>query len=92
MKLSKAEMVKRWQESSAVFEAKRGPNIRHSPQVMVYPLKNGRGYMWLIWHGTFGVKEMPKNIKTGGTTARDFERACKLAVHELLVYRGKANE
>jgi hypothetical protein len=94
MKLNRAEMELWWRERSApaVFTAQRGPNIRHSPSVMVYPLKSGRGFLWLIWHGKFGVKDMAKNIKSGATTARDFERAVKLAVHELLVYRGKANE
>lgn len=94
MKLNREEMELWWRERSkpAIFSARRGPDIRHSPRVSVYPLINGRGFLWLIWHGKFGAHEMQKNIKAGATTSRDLERACKLAVHELFLYRGRANE
>lgn len=94
MRPKREELPIWWRErvKPATFSARRGPDIRHSPSVIVYPLRNGRGFLWLIWHGKFGIGEPEKYIKTGGTTARDFERACKLAVHELLNYRGRANE
>jgi hypothetical protein len=92
--MKRETLIQGWHEKTkpAVFSARKGPNILHSPSVNVYPFRNGRGFLWVIWHGKHGIKDMSRNIKTGGVTARDYERACKLAVHKLLNYRGRPNE
>jgi hypothetical protein len=94
MRLNQEKLERWWRKRthSATFTARIGPDIFHAPTVNVYPMKKRKGFVWIIWHGKFGIGEIEKNIKTGGTTTRNRKRASLLAVHKLYNYRGRANE
>lgn len=78
----------------AVFSCRVGPAIGHSATANLYPLKSGKGYMWIIWEGEEGSVgfNIANNLRAGGTTTRPLDRACVLVLHELIAYRSSAKK
>lgn len=78
----------------AVFSCRVGPAIGRSATANLYPLKSGKGFMWIVWEGvedSVGFN-IANDLRAGGTTARSFDRACVLVLHELISYRNGPNK
>lgn len=58
----------------------------NGPRILVYPLKNGSGYLWLLMDG-FDWNDLDSSIKDGGIYRdKSPEQAIKVAVDVLLGY------
>jgi hypothetical protein len=88
-----SKIAEQWwlKAKTAVFQARRGSATRlgDEPQIHLYPLKRGGGFLWLIRHG-HDWDYRDREIKSGGIIRLPFKRACRRATNLLLAYRGRA--
>jgi hypothetical protein len=91
VRLTKQQLAEWWSKvGPAAFSCRIGPAIGRSATANVYPLKSGKGWMWVIWDKVDpNMFNIEANLQSGGTTSRPFDRACRLALSELIEYKGR---